>query len=65
MKGKDGKLLSERVELRTIEERRQNEYARQVESFLKMSEELAAEAVGEVDSAEDIRHIREERMARL
>lgn len=41
------------------------QYAAQVEAFLRLSEELAAETVGEVDSAEDIRQIREERASRL
>jgi hypothetical protein len=36
-----------------------------VEAFLKMCDEMAAETIGEVDSAEDIRQIREERTARL
>jgi hypothetical protein len=52
--------LSEAVE----DSWRQN-YATRVEAFLKMSDEMAAETIGEVDSAEDIRQIREERTARL
>ena len=40
-------------------------YATRIEAFLKMSDEMAAETIGEVDSAEDIRQIREERTSRL
>lgn len=40
-------------------------YATQVGAFLKMSEEMAAETIREVDSTEDIRQIREERTLRL
>ena len=36
-----------------------------VETFLKMSDELAAEPSTAVDSAEDIRQIRDERLSRL
>ena len=46
-------------------ERQRREYAARVEAFLKMCDENAAECIGEVDSAEDIRQIREERMSRL
>ncbi len=49
----------------TDEERQRREYAARVEAFLKMCDENAAECMGEVDSAEDIRQIREERTARL
>ena len=49
----------------TDDERERREYAAQVEAFLKMCDEMAAETVGEVDSAEDIRQIREERLAQL
>ena len=41
------------------------EYAAQVEEFLKLSDEMAAETTGQVDAAEDIRQIREERTSRL
>jgi hypothetical protein len=47
------------------EERQRHEYAARVEAFLKLCDENAAECIGEVDSAEDIRQIREERMSRL
>lgn len=49
----------------TDTERHRREYAAWVETFLKMCDENAAECIGEVDSAEDIRQIREERMSRL
>ncbi len=49
----------------TADQRRRLEYAQQVEAFLKRRDELAAKTIGEVDSAEDIRQIREERTARL
>jgi hypothetical protein len=48
------------------EENRQRQvYAARLEAFLQMCDEMAAETVGAVDSAEDIRQIREERTARL
>lgn len=47
------------------EESWQQSYATRVEAFLQMSDEMAAETIGEVDSAEDIRQIREERTSRL
>jgi len=47
------------------EESRRQGYARRVEAFLKMSDEMAAETIGEVDSVKDIRQIREERTSRL
>jgi hypothetical protein len=47
------------------EERQRREYAARVEAFLKQCDENAAECIGEVDSAEDIRQIREERTSRL
>jgi hypothetical protein len=47
------------------DERQHREYATRVEAFLEMSEEMAAETTGEVDSAEDIRQIREERTSKL
>ncbi len=40
-------------------------YAQRVETFLKMSEEFAAETISAVDSAEDIRQLRDERLLRL
>jgi hypothetical protein len=46
-------------------QRQRREYAARVEAFLRMCDEHAAECVGEVDSAEDLRQVREERMSRL
>jgi hypothetical protein len=46
-------------------EKQLEEYSAQVQSFLQMSEENAAECVGEVDASADIRQIREERTSRL
>jgi len=46
------------------EEREQKEYAQRVEVFLKMSAASAAETISAVDSAEDIRQLRDERMLR-
>lgn len=46
-------------------ERQRREYAARVEAFLKLCDENAAECIGEIDSAEDIRQIREERMSQL
>lgn len=60
-----GERLSALMRPETEEEHLRREYAAQVEAFLKMSDEMAAEAIGVVDSAEDIRQIREERMSRL
>jgi hypothetical protein len=42
-------------------ERQRREYAARVEAFLKLCDENAAEGIGEVDSAEDLRQICEER----
>ena len=36
-------------------------YAERIEAFLKLSESQAAETIGEVDSAEGIRAVREDR----
>jgi hypothetical protein len=47
------------------EESWRQSYPTRVEAFLKMSDEMAAETIGEVDSAEDMRQIREERRSRL
>lgn len=41
------------------------DYAAQIEAFLKFSDENAAETIGDVDSAREIRQIRDERMAKL
>lgn len=45
--------------LSKMEELWQKEYTTRIEAFLKMSEEMAAEPIGEVDSAKDIRERRE------
>jgi hypothetical protein len=47
------------------DERQHREYVTRVEAFLEMSEEMAAETTGEVDSAEDIRQTRGERTSKL
>jgi hypothetical protein len=60
-----GERLSALTLTETSQKRQHEEYAAQVEAFLKLCDEMAAEAVGEVNSAEDIRQIREERMAQL
>jgi len=52
-------------ELKIDGERRRRKYALRIEKFLKMSKEMAAESIGQVDSAKDIRQIRDERMSRL
>ncbi len=41
------------------------DYANRIEMFLKMSDEMTAHAIGETDSAEDMRQIREERTSGL
>jgi hypothetical protein len=53
------------IQPQTSVENRRTEYAAQLEAFLKMSDENAAACCGEVDSADDIRRIREERASRL
>lgn len=61
--------ISERLsKLRLSEaaqERWRQDYATRIKAFLKMSEEMAAETIGVVDSAKDIRQIREERTSGL
>lgn len=57
--------LSESGSLTAEEERQRRQYAEQIERFLKMCDEMAVKCVGEVDSAEDIRQIRDERADRL
>jgi uncharacterized coiled-coil DUF342 family protein len=47
------------------EKREQKEYSQRIEAFLKMSDEFAAETISAVDSAEDIRQLRDERLLRL
>ena len=51
--------------LETTEEDHDKDHAARVEAFLQMIEKNAAECCGEVDSAADIRQIREERASRL
>jgi hypothetical protein len=41
------------------------EHAVRIKKFLKMSDEMAARASGNVDSAEGIRQMREERISKL
>jgi hypothetical protein len=55
-----GERLSSLALLETDGERERREYAARMESFLKMCDEMAAETIGEVDSADEIRQIREE-----
>ncbi len=57
--------LSERQLPEAPGERWRRNNAARVRAFLKMSEEMSAKSVAEIDSAEDIRRIREERMSRL
>ncbi len=62
--------IGERLSMFTMpeaaeEERQRQVYATRLEAFLRTCEEMAAETIEAVDSAEDIRQIREERTARL
>lgn len=61
--------IGERLSALTLpgaeEERQRQVYAARLEAFLKTCEEMAAETIEAVDSAEDIRQIREERTAWL
>ena len=57
--------LSEQALPGAVGEYKRQGYVRRVEAFLKMSDEMAAETVGDVDSVEDIRQIREERTSGL
>jgi phosphopantetheine adenylyltransferase len=57
--------LSQATSLEESEERSRQDYAAQIEAFLKMAEEMAAESIGEVDAAKDIREMREARMSGL
>ena len=52
-------------ELQKEEENFRREHAARVEEFMKRLDEHAVECTGPVDSAEDIRQIREERASRL
>lgn len=49
----------------TDETRWHREYAARVRVFLKLCEENPAKSIGTVDAAEDIRKIRDERVAHL
>ena len=60
-----GERLSAMMLPETDEERQRREYVARVEAFLNMCDEMAAETVTEVNSAEDIRQIREERILQL
>ncbi len=60
-----GERLSAMMLPETDEERQRREYVERVEAFLNMCDEMAAETVTEVNSAEDIRQIREERILQL
>ena len=57
--------LSELVPPETVEECERQEYARRVEEFLRLCDEKAAKTIGEVDSVEVLREIRDERMSQL
>lgn len=57
--------LSKMRLLEVAEDKWRQDYATRIEAFLKVSDEMAAESIGEVDSAKDIRQIREERTSRL
>ncbi|MFQ6126038.1 MAG: hypothetical protein ACE5R6_15735 [Candidatus Heimdallarchaeota archaeon] len=57
--------LSELTLPETTEERWKLDYATRVEAYLKLSEEMAATTVNDVDSVQDIRQAREERTSRL
>jgi hypothetical protein len=61
--------ISERLSKMRLPELRDDDgrqdYAAQIEAFLKMSDEMAAETTGDVDSAKELRHIREERTTEL
>ena len=61
--------IGERLSVFTMpeaaEERQRQVYATRLEAFLRTCEEMAAETIEAVNSAEDIRQIREERTARL
>ena len=57
--------LSEMNLSEATDERLRQDYAARIEAFLKKSEEMAAETIGDVDSATDIRQIREARTSGL
>ena len=46
-------------------DRQKRAYAEKMETFLRMVDDVAVECTGKVDSAEEIRQIREERAARI
>lgn len=60
-----GERLSAFVIQETEEERQRRQYIAQLDAFVKMCEDTAAETIGAVDSAAEIRLIREERLAAL
>ena len=57
--------LSKAKNFKVSEESWRKEYAARIKAFVKMSEEIAADTLGEVVSAKDIRQIREERTSEL
>ncbi len=57
--------LSEAILNLPLAEEERKKYAKKIAAFLRMSEELVAETVGEIDSSKDIREIREERASLL
>jgi hypothetical protein len=59
------RLSKQATQPQTTEEDQRQDHAARVELFLQMSDEKVAECNGKVDSASDIRQIREERASRL
>jgi hypothetical protein len=57
--------LSSQVLEKLDEDRQRREYMARVDAFLQKCEEIAPEPAGPVDSAADIRQIREERLERI
>ena len=57
--------LSELVPSETDTEDEHQRYLRKVSAFLRLCDETAVESAGEVDSAEDIRKMRNERTCEL
>jgi hypothetical protein len=54
-------LLSQQIN----EEQRRLNHAKRIEAFIKMCDEMKVKTIGKTDSVEDIRQIREERIARF
>jgi hypothetical protein len=54
-------LLSQQIN----EEQQRLDHAKRIEAFIKMCDEMKVKTIGKTDSAEDIRQIREERIARF